>query len=138
MQQYHQVKPSRSQCILLLLAHFVAAAVIYFYLATPFLKWAGMAAMAVSALIECRRLIQHGNMRLRVLPQRASIELEQGGQPYFYFKYKVYETRWFAILKLIDTDTHRTLILNPDCFQSLESYRRCRYDLRHLGASDAA
>jgi hypothetical protein len=138
MHRYHHLNVSRSQRILLLAAHSTAAATIYFCVTPDLLKWAGIAGLAVSVLIEYRRLIRQGNLLLRVDPGREIIELRQAGQPYFYSKYKVYQTRWFAILKLIDKQKQRTLILNPDCFRSLECYRRCRYDLRRPGDSDAA
>jgi hypothetical protein len=83
-------------------------------------------------------LIQHGIIRLRVIPGHATIEFEQRGQPYFYCKYKVYQTRWFAILKLIDHQHNRTLILIPDSFSSLHSYRRLRQQIRQLERFDAA
>jgi hypothetical protein len=138
MQQYHELKTSLTQRILLLGAYLLAVGVIYFCLSPSLLKWAGLAGLGVSALIEYRRLIQQGIIRLRVNPQRSTIEIQQAGQPYFYTKYKVYQTRWFAILKLVDTQNNRTLILNSDCFESTDCYRRCRYDLRRLEGSDAA
>lgn len=138
MQQYHELKTSHTQLILLLGAYLLATGVIYFCLSPSVLKWAGLAGLGVSALIEYRRLIQQGIIRLRVNPQSSTIEIQQAGQPYFYTKYKVYQTRWFAILKLVDTQNNRTLILNPDCFESTDRYRRCRCDLRRLEGSDAA
>jgi len=138
MQRYHQLKVSRSQRVLLLAAYLLAAGTVYFCLSADFLKWPLLAALAVSAAVEHRRLIRLGNLRLGVNPEREIIELQQAEQPYFYFKYKVYQTRWFAILKLTNEQTRRTLILNPDCFQSRECYRECRYDLRRLEGSDAA
>ena len=138
MQRYHQLKPSRIQLGIVLFAHFAVLPIIYFYVAPAVLKWSAIAGLVIYAAIEYRQLIQQGNIRLRMLPGRVCIELQQGGQPYFYFKYKVYQTRWFAILKLIDTRNTRTLILNSDCFASIENYRRCRYDLRRLERADAA
>ncbi len=138
MQQYHELKTSPTQRFFLLGAYLLAASVIYFCLSPSVLKWAGFAGLGVSALIEYRRLIQQGIIRLRVNTQRSSIEIQQAGQPYSYTKYKVYQTRWFAILKLIDRQNNRTLILNSDCFESTDCYRRCRYDLRRLEGSDVA
>jgi len=137
MQEYYEVSPSRSQLIFVLTGHLLGAITIYFYLSPAFLKWAALAALTVAAYIESRRLIQHGIIRLRINLTRASIEVQHLGQPYFYCKYKVYQTRWFAILKLIDQQHNRTLILNSDCFTSLENYRRFRFDLRCLEHSDA-
>jgi hypothetical protein len=138
MQYYYNIRTSRSQLILLHLVYLLAACIFYFCISPALLKWSALAALGISALREHRRLIRQGNLQLRVIPQRSAIELRQYGQPYFYCKYKVYQTRWFAILKLIDTQICRTLILNPDSFESTDCYRRCRYDLRQLEAPDAA
>ena len=137
MQDYYEVSPSRTQLILLLAAHLTGAITIYFYLSPSFLKWAALTALALAAFVESRRLIQHDIIRLRINLARASIEVQQRGQPYFYCKYKVYQTRWFAILKLVDQQNNRTLILNSDCFDSIEKYRRLRFDLSCLERSDA-
>ncbi|MDC1288063.1 hypothetical protein N8198_09275 [Gammaproteobacteria bacterium] len=138
MQEYYEVSPSRSQLIFLLAGHLLGAIAIYFYLSPVFLKWTALAALAVAGFIESRRLIQHDIILLRINLARTSIEVQHLGQPYFYSKYKVYQTRWFAILKLIDQQANRTLILNSDCFTSIDNYRRLRFDLRCLERSDAA
>ena len=137
MQEYYEVSPSRTQLILLLAAYLIGAVTIYFYLSPTFLKWTALTALALAAFVESRRLIQHDIIRLRINLARASIEVQQRGQPYFYCKYKVYQTRWFAILKLIDPQASRTLILNSDCFSTIEKYRRLRFDLCCLERSDA-
>src|SRR5210317_2107463 len=137
MQYYYNIRTSRSQLILLHLVYLLAACIFYFCISPALLKWSALAALGISALREHRRLIRQGNLQLRVIPQRSAIELRQYGQPYFYCKYKVYQTRWFAILKLIDQQANRTLILNSDCFTSVENYRRLRFDLRCLERSDA-
>lgn len=138
MQHYYQLVTSRSQLLIGLATHFIAAATIFFFVAPVLLKWSGIAAMAVSAHCGYRHLIQLDIIRLRVDPARQMVELQQAGQPYFYSKYKVYQTRWFAILKLVDQQTDRTLILNSDCFQSVKCYRCMRFDLRQLERADAA
>jgi hypothetical protein len=138
LQHYYQLVTSRAQILISLAAHFIAAATIFFFVVPALLKWSGIAAMALSAQHGYRHLIQHDIIRLRVDTERQMIELQQAGQPYFYRKYKVYQTRWFAILKLVDQHTDRTLILNSDCFQSVECYRRLRFDLRQLERSNVA
>ena len=137
MQEYYEVRPSKTQLIVLLAVYLCAAIAVYFYLNPAFLKWAALAALAVATAIESRRLIQQDIIFLRIHLKRASIEVQQCGQPYFYCKYKVHQTRWFAILKLIDQQANRTLILNSDCFASIEKYRRLRFDLCSLECSDA-
>jgi hypothetical protein len=138
MQNYHQIGTSRSQQVVQLFVHLLAAIAIYFYLTPAFLKCSALAALALSAFIDYRRLIRHDIIRVRVDRRQARIEIQQGGQSYFYAKYKVYQTRWFAILRLIDEPNNRTLILNSDCFPSTESYRQLRFDLQRLEGSDAA
>jgi len=138
LQQYYQLVTSRAQLLINLAAHSIAGATIFFCVAPLLLKWSGIAAMALSARHAYRHLIQHDIIRLRVDQARQIIELQQADQPYFYSKYKVYQTRWFAILKLVDQRSDRTIILNSDCFQSSECYRRLRFDLRRLEHSDVA
>ena len=137
LQEYYEVSPSTTQLIVLLAAHLTGAITIYFYLGPAFLKWTALTALALAAYVESRRLIQHDIIRLRINITRATIELQHLGQPYFYCKYKVYQTRWFAILKLVDQQHNRTLILNSDCFTSIEKYRRLRFDLSCLERSGA-
>jgi hypothetical protein len=138
MQHYYEVCTSKSQLIFLLTVHLLGILTIYFYLTPLFLKCFAMAGLGLSAIVEYRHLIQHDIMQLRVNKARASIEILRDGQPYFYCKYKVYQTRWFAILKLIDEQASETLILNSDSFTSNDCYRRFRFDLRQMDDSDAA
>ena len=138
MQHYYEVGTSKSQLIFLLTVHFLGVLTIYFFLTPLFLKCFAIAGLGLSALVEYRYLIQHDIIQLRVNKARASIEILRAGKPYFYGKYKVYQTRWFAILKLIDQQASETLILNSDCFTSNDCYRRFRFDLRQLEGSDAA
>ncbi len=93
---------------------------------------AALAAVCLLTIYESRCLIQQEIIKLGLDPGGQLIEFKQGKQPYIFSKYKVYQTRWFAILKLVDTDKTRTLILNPDCFKSLEIYQRLRYQLRKM------
>jgi hypothetical protein len=138
MQHYYEVGTSKSQLIFLLTVHLLGILAIYFYLTPLFFKCTAMAGLGLSAIVEDRHLIQHDIMQLRVNKARASIEILRDGQPYFYCKYKVYQTHWFAILKLIDEQASETLILNSDSFTSNDCYRRFRFDLRQMDDSDAA
>ena len=97
-----------------------------------------LAAVCLLAVYQSRCLIQQEIIKLGLDPGSKLIEFKQGKQPYIYSKYKVYQTRWFAILKLVDTDKTRTLILNPDCFKSLEKYQQLRYQLRKMEQAGAA
>jgi len=138
LQEYYEIRPSAAQRNFLLSSHGLAAAAIYFYLEPATLMLPALAAVSLLAIYESRCLIQQEIIKLRLDPADKSIELEQGQQPYFYSKYKVYQTRWFAILKLLDADKSRTLILNSDCFDSLQVYQQLRYQLRKMEQADAA
>ncbi len=138
MHEYHEVRASKSLLLVFVSCHALAALVIYFYCSAVLLKWSSLAALCLFTAAEYRHLIRHGIIRLRVIPGRLEIEFEQLGQSYFFAKYKVYQTRWFAILKLIDHHHSRTLILIPDRFKSLHSYRRLRQQICQLERIDAA
>ena len=138
MQEYYEIRPSAAQRNFLLSSHALAAVAIYFYLEPALLMLAALAAVCLLAIYESRCLIQQEIIKLRLDPGDKSIEFRQGKQPYFYSKYKVYQTRWFAILKLVNADKSRTLILNSDCFNSLQAYQQLRYQLRKMEHAGAA
>ena len=134
----YRLKVSSTQLQLLWFTHLAVFAVVAIYLESPWLKWSCLVAVVLSAWHEHARLNEQSKLGLRVLAHRGEIELSDGDEPHFFAKYKVYETRWFAILSLIDRRNHRTLILNPDSFETAESYRRCRFQLRQLAGRHAA
>ncbi len=138
MQKYYEIRPSKSQLVFLLAGHGLVAIVIIFYLEPGLLQLASLALVLLLALTESRYLIRQGIIKLRLDPKGEAIEFEQGGQPYFYCKNKVYQTRWFAILKLVNEHKSRTLILNPDRFKSIQSYRQMRYLLRKMEQRNVA
>lgn len=138
MHEYYEIRPSKRQLVFLLLSHALLALAIIFYLQPGLLKLASLALVLLFAIRESRSLIRQEIIKLRLDTVGASVELEQGGQPYFYSKNKVYQARWFAILKLINEQQSRTLILIPDRFDSIQSYRRLRYRLRQMEHLDAA
>ena len=138
MQNTYQIKPSPSQRRLLLAGHGLFAAVVFLYFEFSLLVLYALLAISLLVIAEHRNLMQRGLVKLHLDANNKSIEFEQDQQPYFYSKYKVYQTRWFAILKLIDHQQSRTLILIPDSFSSLHSYRRLRQQIRQLERCDAA
>ncbi len=129
---------SRLQRAAVLSLYALAALVVAGYFEASSLKFASLGLLALLALRESRRIRQARDLKLALNMQAKTIRLEQAGQPYFFRKYKVYPTRWFAILSLIDQRNHRTLCLDPHRFQSPASYRHCRYLLRHMERSGAA
>ena len=138
MQKYYEIQPSKSQLVCLLAGHGLVAVVIIFYLEPGLLKLSTLALVLLLTVTESRYLIRQEIIKLCLDPKGEAIELEQGGQPYFYSKNKVYQTRWFAILKLVNEHNSRTLILNPDCFKSIQSYRQMRYLLRKMEQRNVA
>ncbi len=119
-------------------AYLAGALLLWFYVEPG---WFGCAALLLVGLLAWRDFA--GLMRLRGCALRLDerggvVALERRGQPYFYAKYKVYACRWFAILRLIDTEQPRTLILNFDSVTDPQRYRRLRRSLRALEASRAA
>lgn len=133
-----EIHPSSTQLRLALAAHGLIALAIAAYVEPIAMKVAALVLVALLALRESMRLLRQGTVNLKFGSDESSIELNEGGQPYFFSKYKVYATRWFAILKLIDKHETRTLILNPDRFDSIQSYRRLRYTLQAMGSADVA
>ena len=137
MQLQFEIRPSTSQLVLLLAGHALIAVAIGFHVEPLLLKLGGIVLLCLLALRESRQLIDQGSAALNFDLSEPSIELRLQGQPYFYRKYKVYANRWFAILKLIDKPNCRTLILNPDRFTSIQSYRQLRRTLRRLEGDNA-
>lgn len=138
MQKYYEIQPSKSQLVCLLAGHGLVAVVIIFYLQPGLLQLTSLALVLLLAVTESRYLIRQEIIKLRLDPKGEAVEFEQGGQPYFYSKNKVYQTRWFAILKLVNEHKSRTLILNPDRFKSIQSYRQMRYLLRKMEQRNVA
>jgi hypothetical protein len=138
LQKYYEIRPSKSQLVFLLVGHGLVAVVIIFYLQPGLLQLASLALVLLLAVTESRYLIRQEIIKLRLDPKGEAVEFEQGGQPYFYSKNKVYQTRWFAILKLVNEHKSRTLILNPDRFKSIQCYRQMRYLLRKMEQRNVA
>jgi len=118
------------QCGATLGFHGLIAVAVAFHVEPLAMMLGGLVLTGLLALHQVRRLSNAETVSLKIDPHAVSIELWQGGQPHFYCKYKVYATRWFAILKLIDKQKTRTLILNPERCNSIQSYRRLRYALQ--------
>ena len=132
MQEYFEIHPSRLQLRLLFAAHLVLALLLAVYVEPLGFKLCAVSLVVLLGWREFRLGADRDSLLLHYDPRAARIALQQGQQPYFYCKYKVYGTRWFAILKLDDDTENRTLILNPERFDSEQSYRRLRYLLARV------
>lgn len=138
MQEYFEIRPSRAQLVLLIAGHCLLAYAVALYVEPLSMKLGAVLAIGLLGFREASALLGQGRLLLHCNPRSAQIALQCGEQSYFFAKYKVYATRWFAILKLVNKDKNMTLMLNPDRFDSVESYRRLRYQLRRLELSRAA
>ena len=129
MQQYYRIHPSRKLIALAAGVHLLIAAMLAAYTDPWPLKLAAVALVSLLGVREVARLRRQPGISLRFDPVDDSILLQQRGQPHFHAKYKVYATRWFAILKLIDDTRSRTLILHSERFDSDQLYRQLRFAL---------
>ncbi len=129
---------SRLQHRAVLAMYALAALMIAAYVETSILKYSLLGLLPLLAWRESRRIRRARGVKLALNMQAGTIRLEQGGQPYFFRKYKVYPTRWFAILSLIDQRHYRALCLDPHRFQTAASYRHCRFLLQQMERSGAA
>ena len=136
--EYFEIHPSRAQLALLLGGHLAMAIAVAAYVEPEAIKWPAIALILLLGIREIRQEYRLGWLLLHCDRHNGRVALQRGDQPYFYCKYKVYATRWFAILKLTENDKCRTLILNPDRFESASSYHRLRYLLQRPEQSHAA
>lgn len=135
---FFEIHPSRAQRVLLIAGHLSLAFAVAVYVEAATIRWPAIALILLLGIRESARETRRGRFVLHCGRYGCGIASRHGEQPYFYSKYKVYATRWFAILKLTDKVKCRTLILNPDRFESASSYHRLRYLLRRLEQSGAA
>ena len=133
-----EIHPSRAQLVLLIAGHLSLAFAVAVYVEPASLRLPAIALILLLGIRESVQELRQGRFVLHCGRYGCGIALRRGEQPYFYGKYKVYATRWFAILKLTNNGKCRTLILNPDRFESTSSYHRLRYLLRRLEQSGAA
>ncbi len=130
MREYIKLHPSPSQFAILLIAHSMVGLAIWAYLEPGWMTSTSVVLVGLLALRESRQFLEREIINLEIDGPDSPVAVEQRGQSHFYVKYKVYATRWFAILKLIDKGNNRTVILNPDRFESKQSYQRLRHALR--------
>ena len=127
-----EIHASRVQLILLACCYCIASLVIFTYVDDVIIQVSGTILCVLLGLSECDRLRNEKIIQLRLNPADNSIVLEQGGQPYFFGKNKVYRTRWFAILRLVGKAENRTLFLNSDRFKTVQHYQAIRYSLLQM------
>ena len=96
-----------------------------------------LALLLLLTILEIRLLARQQSLRLCLDSKRNRVQLEQGDKPQIYDKYKVYTTRWFAILHLLDSRNNRSLLLNSDRFKSSETYQDFRFYILRMARQQA-
>lgn len=137
MQQHYRIDPSRVLPAVTLGGHTLVALAIALYVDSVLLMLGGIGLTVLLGWRESGRLLRQTTLELNLDTRTRSISIEQGGEPHFYAKYKVYATRWFAILKLIDNAESRTLILHSERFHSNREYRQLRFALTGMESGHA-
>ena len=138
MQEHFELHPSRTQLLVLLTGHALVALVIAVYFEAGIISFSALLLTALLALQESRHMLGQDRLLLSFDPRNAEFLLKHCGQSHFFTKYKVYANRWFAILKLVNNDQSRILILNLDRFESAHAYRNLRYLLLRTERIDAS
>ena len=77
MHEYYEIKPSKSQLVLLLVVHGLVAVAIIFYQQPGLLKLCALALVSLLALHESRNLIRQEIIKLRFDSSAGAVELEQ-------------------------------------------------------------
>ncbi len=129
MTETFEIHASRTQWLLLAFGYSLIGLCALIYIDDLILQIGSSGLSVLLGLSECNRLRSQETIQLCLDPNKGSITLKQGGQPYFYRKNKVYPTRWFVILRLVDVPKSRTLFLISDRFKSLQDYQAIRYSL---------
>ena len=132
MQEHFEIRPCRRRSLLLLSAHFAFALLLIVHVEAPWTRYCASALVMLIGWREYRNAAAQEIILLHCNSRVPGIGLKQGGQSYFYYKYKVYANPWFAILRLDDKRKSRTLILNSGCFESEQNYRQLRYLLARM------
>ncbi len=137
MQRSFEIQNSISQLLMLLQLIAVSLACALFYLS---LGWQQTCYVVALLLLFVAEIQNHRNSKKRQLLidlRSGKVSLLLGKKSQIYDKYKVYDSRWFAILRVMAKDQNQTLILTADCFPSIAEYCACRFCLRQLGQPDA-
>ena len=132
MSEIFQIKPSRSQSIFLVCLYSLTLVVAFFYIDSKLSLALLLGLILLFAIIETRNWRRQQSIRLKLNPEAGSIEFEQADRAQIYDKYKVYTSRWFAILQLLDNQENRNLLLNSDRFKSVRAYQDFRFLIQEM------
>ena len=132
MPRLFKLKSSRFErnAVLLILA--IASLISIFYVQEPLVQGIFLLATCLLVIAEVRQFRRGKALYLYIDSDRCGLCHGSSEQPYFSVKNKVYQSRWFAILKLCYRHNSNTIMLLPDRFDSIHEYQNCRYLLREL------
>ncbi|MBT8144089.1 MAG: hypothetical protein KJO55_05265, partial [Gammaproteobacteria bacterium] len=100
MRHYFRLSRSRTELYAIYWLLGFAAVLAVVYLQPGLVQCIHLLALVLLAVAETRRCRSSRPEYLCIDGDRCGIVADTAGQPYFAGKYKVYRTRWFAILKL--------------------------------------
>lgn len=132
MNEQFEIKASAEQSIFIYFLYCLGLIAALIFVSSTLSLLLVLGLLLLAALYDFKHRHEQQPLSLRFNSRRNLIELEQGGQPQIYNKYKVYTTRWFAILRLSGKRKQRSLLLNSDRFKSVEAYQDFRFKLKSM------
>ena len=132
MIEHFEIRASQHQARFLIFMYSLSGIAVIAYAEPGLLRLAILGLLVLLAALELGSLRRQDSIRLGLNPGTSLIELEREGVPQIYDKYKVYTTRWFAILQLQNEHNNRSLLLNSDRFDSDEDYQDFRFVIQKM------
>jgi len=132
LSEVFRIKPSRSQPVFLVCLYGLTLVIAFIYIDSRLSLPILLGLIFLFAIIEIRNWRRQQSFQLELNPEADSIEFEQAGKAQIYNKYKVYTSRWFAILQLFDIQENRNLLLNSDRFTSVQAYQDFRFLIQKM------
>lgn len=127
MPRFFKLKPSRTELHVVYGLLLLAAALTCVYVDYRVPQMIYLLAIVLLAVAETSAVRRARAVYLCIDGTRCGLVHRTAGQPYFAVKNKVYQTRWFAILRLCYRRKNQIVMLLPDCFESAQDYQDCRY-----------
>ena len=127
MVRFFKLKPSRTELYAVYALLLFAIWLNWTYLDIVGVQIVYLLATLILAIEETRKLLYAGACYLCIDRDQCGLVEDTGSEPYLSGKNKVYRTRWFVILRLCYCRKSKIVLLLPDCFDSFEAYRDCRY-----------
>jgi len=135
----YDIVGSKSLFLLLVVCYTLALGSVLFYVSSPGLLVALVILGWLLFFRENRRISAHQNIALLLNASKSSVEIRENGESQQYRKFRLYTSRWFAILQLFEDGKNRSLLLTKDRFYSLAAYQQFRFSIMQMrNNSDAA